>query len=178
MLNLIFLLLFSGPVFSAMNCDSVKPFRAFKKGQSFKIEATQLLWKKTESGMAEESLEICRIEGKIEAFDIRGREEEALACLKPDKGTVYSCETTLSGKPAKIYFIPSIWVRDWNSKKAREYRFHALVKSDAKADLYLDVFARTISYNIKAADIVTEGAIKSGPLGNFEGYFVRAQFQK
>ncbi len=178
MLKLVFLLLWSGSAFSSVNCDSIKPFRTFKKGQTFKIEATQLLWKKSESGNSEESSEICHVEGTIEAFDIRGREEEALACLKSDKGKVYSCETTLAGKPAKIYFLPSIWVRDWNSKKAREYRFHALVKSDTKADLYLDVFARTISYNIKAADIVTEGAIKGGPSSSLEGFFVRAQFQK
>ncbi len=178
MFYLFFLLIISQTGFSAVDCDSIKSFKTFKKGQSFKIEATQLLWKKTESGMSEDSAEICRIEGKIEAFDIRGREDEALACLKPDKKTVYSCETSLSGKPAKIYFLPSIWVRDWNSKRAREYRFHALIKSDSKPDLYLDVFARTLSYNIKAADIVTEGAIKSGPAGGLEGFFIRAQFQK
>ena len=178
MVHFIFLLLLSSSAFSAVNCDSIKPFRTFKKGQTFKIEATQLLWKKTESGSGEESSEICHVEGSIEAFDIRGREEEALACLKSDKGKVYSCETTLAGKPAKIYFLPAIWVRTWNDKKAREYRFHALIKADAKADDYLDLFARSLSFNIKSSDIVTEAAIKSGPHTATEGFFVRSYFQK
>ncbi len=176
-MNLLIAFLF--PITSwALDCATVKPFKSFKKGQSFKIEGTQLSWKKADLLLSEESQEICKVEGKIQAYDIRGREEEALACLKPDKTSVYSCDTTLNGKPAKIYFLPAIWVRTWNSKKAREYRFHALVKSESKADDYLDLFARTLSFNIKASDIITEGAIKSGPSTGQEGFFVRAFFQK
>ena len=162
----------------ALDCSTIKPFKIFKKGQSFKIEATQLVWKKKDLLLSEESQEICQVEGKIQAYDIRNREEEALACLKPDKSAVYSCDTTLNGKSAKIYFLPTIWVRTWNSKKAREYRFHALIKNESNTDDYLDLFARSLSFNIKASDIVTEGAIKSGPVGGQEGFFVRTYFQK
>ena len=162
----------------AVDCSLVKPFKAFKKGQSFKIEATQLVLKKSETEVIEESIEICKVEGKIQAYDIRGREDEAVACLKPDKKTVYSCDSTLNGQPAKIYFLPAIWVRTWNSKNAREYRFHALIKNDAKAEDYLDLFARSLSFNIKASDIVTEGAIKNGPARGQEGFFIRTHFQK
>ena len=142
------------------------------------MEATQLLWNKTPGAQTEESKEICKVEGKLAAYDIRGREEEALVCLKPDKNAIYSCDTTLNGKAAKIYFLPAIWVRTWNDKKAREYRFHALIKADAKADDYLDLFARSLSFNIKSSDIVTEAAIKSGPHTATEGFFVRSYFQK
>jgi hypothetical protein len=176
--GVIFVLLGVSPVLGAVDCAKIKPFRSFKKGQTFKIEATQLTWKTENGTSVEDAVDICKVDGKIQAYDIRGREDEALVCLKPDKKTVYSCETTLNGKPAKIYFLPAVWVRTWKPKDAREYRFHAVVQSDANANDYIDVFARSLSFNIKAADTVTEGAIKNGPQTSKEGFFVRAYFQK
>ena len=173
----LFLVLFSLAGFSSVDCALVKPFKAFKKGQKFSVEAVQILSKKEGTSLVEETSDICKVAGEIEAFDIRGREEEATACLKPDKKTVYMCDTTLNGKAAQIYFLPAIWVRSWDNKKGREYRLHAVVKSLVKGDDYLDLFARTVVSSIKAADIVTEGAIKGGALGP-EGFFVRAIFQK
>jgi hypothetical protein len=120
----------------------------------------------------------CKKDVIVTAFDVRGREEAAYYCLKPEPAEVVTCESELNKTPAWFTAVPVVWVRNSKGESLTEIRFHAYVQEKANPDAYIDIFSRTLSEIFPRKRIILEGASSYGPASPItENYWVRAAFQ-
>lgn len=162
---------------AAYDCQNVPPFTPLES-QSVKISVGRFYWSIEDGTPIENVEDVCTKRGAVFAYDVRGRETDAYYCLKPQTHEVFSCPTTLNGQAAEIAVLPATWIRTWNPSDVREYRFHAYVMDVNHPDIYLDVFSRTLSFDLAKGSVITEGAIKNGPGDAKDGFFIRVEFQK
>jgi hypothetical protein len=157
----------------AYNCSAVKPF--IPGGiQNVTATVSKFSWKE---GLNSDE-QICHVSTQFHWYDVRGREEEAYYCLKPDATEVISCNTLFNGEEAVVQLVPASWIRTWGSSDAREYRFHAYIVKVKKPDYFYDVFARSLQESLKIESITVEGSLKTGPANPDDGFWIRAEFQK
>ncbi|HRO66183.1 MAG TPA: hypothetical protein PL182_01315 [Pseudobdellovibrionaceae bacterium] len=170
---IIFLSLLSFDSAFSKNCSTVKPFKP-DGFLNVHMTVSRFVWKDGEQ--VEE--DICQGDVKIPSYDVRGREDDAFYCLHPKSGEFMSCRTKIDRDAAEVTVIPATWVRKWNPKDAREYRFHAYVGKTKDPKFYYDVFSRTLLNRLEIQNVVVEGALKVGPRNKSDGFFIRAEFQK
>jgi hypothetical protein len=157
----------------AYDCSKVRPFAA-GGSQKVSITVSKFAW----SDGVETERQICQSSTKLDWYDVRGREEEAYYCLKPGAKEVIVCKTTLNGDEAEVQIVPASWIRNWEKKDIREYRFHAYVLKEKEPDYFYDIFARSLQDSLKAKHTIVEGALKTGPGNPEDGFWLRAEFQK
>lgn len=176
-ISILALILFLSVSALAYDCSSVQPFHPIST-QYVRIFTARFYWR-TDGGVErEENEDICSGEVTVPVFDVRGREEEAYYCLKPFPTQVLMCPTVRDGQPVEIVVVPASWIRNWTSAPARDFRFHAYVESPTDPK-YLDVFSRTLSFDLTDQHLLVEGAIKAAPNDPLtDGYFVRVEFMK
>lgn len=158
---------------TAGDCSAVKPFR--KAGsQKVHVSVARLFW----VGSVQHDEDVCSVELKVDAYDVRGREDEAYDCLKPRDSEIVSCQSTLDGEAAEITVVPASWLRTWKPQDRREYRFHSYVVKTANPKFYLDIFSRSLSSKLSPQSLILEGALKTGPGNTRDGFYVRAEFKR
>ena len=165
---------FLAPQYSwGKDCLGVKPFSPIA---TQKIQATvaRFYW----LGGKQENEDVCTASISINAYDVRGREEDAYFCLKPNESQIIKCKTKLNGDDAEITIVPASWIRTWKPAAVREYRFHAYIGKIKDSNVYLDLFSRTLSFNLNGERSVIEGALKTGSGNQADGYSVRTEFLK
>lgn len=166
------ILLFSAAA-AAKDCATVQPFKSIGS-QKVHVSVMRLFW--TADGQEQE--DVCSGDVTVSAFDVRGREDDAYYCLKPAASSILGCSTTLDGEKAEVSIVPASWIRSWKPKAVREYRLHTYVVKAASPDFYIDVFSRSLTTKLKAQNLIVEGALRTGPANQGDGYFVRAEFKK
>lgn len=167
----IFLITFSDAF--ASDCSAVGPFIPIGQ-QEVKATISKFRWEQ-ENPIYED---VCIQSTKVSLFDVRGREEEAYNCLKPDPIEVITCKCTLESNAAQIKVIPASWIRTWQPNPLREYRFHAYVVKEADSKFYYDIFARSLSTELASQNIILEGSLKTGPSNPIDGFWIRLEFVK
>ena len=155
------------------DCSNVKPF--IPNGQQIiKIAVSRFTWSQGEQVFEE----VCNSSSTIKWYDVRGREEEAYYCLKPEPNEVGTCKTMIGSEPAEIEIVPASWIRTWQPNSRREYRFHAYIIKEANPNFYYDIFSRSLTENLISENIIIEGALKTGPGNPDDGFWVHVEFLK
>jgi hypothetical protein len=155
----------------ANDCSSIAPFHPSGQ-QTVRVTVVRMAWDK---GTPTDE-EVCSKSTTIRWFDVRGREEEAYYCLKPNAEEIIFCETSLASEPAEIAVIPASWIRTWQPQPVREYRFHAYILKKRDPQFYYDVFSRALVQSLSSQDLVVEGALRTGPSNPDDGFWVRLEF--
>lgn len=157
----------------AKDCSKVPSFKSIGT-QTVHVSVRHSYWK---SGNTHDE-KICSGDLIIPAFDVRARENEAYHCLKPKASEVLTCKTHLDREPAEISVVPASWIRTWNPKDNREYRFHSYIVKTSKPKFFIDVFSRSLSPLLASQELTLEGALKTGLANPQDGYHVRVEFKK
>ncbi len=151
-----------------IDCSKIKPF-IFLENQKVTVAVTKISWLEGK----QEFEDICEGKTEFEAFDVRGREEDAFNCLKAKP---IICKTTLNGNTATVAVVSASWIRSWKPLPVRDYHFHAYISQDKDLDYNFDLFARQLTEKLVAQHFILESALKSGPKNPVEGFLVRVQF--
>lgn len=157
----------------AYDCSSIKPFLP-KGSQRVVVTVSKFSWK---NGVNIDE-QMCQSSILLRWYDVRGREEDAYYCLKPNPLEVITCKTSLNGDDAEVQVVPASWIRGWKPRTVREYRFHAYFVKTKKPDYFYDIFARSLQDNLKTRNVVVEGSLKTGSANPDDGLWVRTDFQK
>lgn len=136
----------------AYDCSTVIPFNP-SGHQAAKITVSKFKW---DQGIPSYE-DVCSKSVMINWFDVRGREEEAYYCLKPNISEVVNCNTTLGDDAAEVDVLPASWVRISGSSTLREYRFHAYVIKEKDPQFYYDIFSRSLLSDLSTQNVIVEG---------------------
>jgi len=158
----------------AVDCARELPFATVGFFRA-EVSVVRLLW--TDDGATQTEEEVCTQSLSVDAYDVRGREEAAYWCLKPQD--VANCSTEMNGDPASVTVAPAIWTRKGKDSPLTELRFHGYAQSDSNPSDYLDIFSRTLFEVLPDSAVILEGAINPGPHSPIkDGYWIRAVFKK